>query len=64
MSKFDEKYCVDSFRRLLDVDSTTGQYVEIENLVVKMCKELGYKSQRTHKGGVLVDLGGEGNPEG
>ena len=61
MSKFDEKYCVDSFRRLLDVDSTTGQYVEIENLVVKMCKELGYKSQRTHKGGVLVDLGGEGN---
>ena len=62
MNKFDEKYCLNAFKRLLDVDSTTGQYVEIENLIIKMIKELGYKATKTHKGGVLVDLGGQGNP--
>ena len=62
MNKFDEKYCIESFRRLLEVDSTTGQYEQIQKLVVKMVKELGYKAKTTHKGGVLVDLGGEGDP--
>lgn len=62
MKKFDEKYCIESFKRLLDVDSTTGQYEKIQDLAVKMCKDLGYKCKVTHKGGVLVDLGGEGNP--
>ena len=61
MYKLDEQYCIESFRRLLDVDSTTGQYEEIENLLIKMLDELGYPYVRTRKGGVIADLGGEGD---
>ena len=61
MYKLDEQYCIESFRRLLEVDSTTGQYEEIENLLIKMLDELGYPYVRTRKGGVIADLGGEGD---
>ena len=61
MYKLDEQYCIESFRRLLDVDSTTGQYEEIENLLIKMLDELGYPYVRTRKGGVIANLGGEGD---
>lgn len=58
---FNEKYLIESFCRLVNVDSTTGKCDDIEKLVVKMLDELGYKPYLTHKGGVLLDLGGEGN---
>lgn len=60
--KFDEKNCIETFKRLLEVDSTTGQYLEIQKLICKIVKEEGYDYQLTHKGGVIVDLGGKGNP--
>ena len=60
--KFDEKKCIETFKRLLEVDSTTGQYLEIQKLICKIVKEEGYDYQLTHKGGVIVDLGGKGNP--
>ena len=59
---FDRSYCLDVFRRLLAVDSTTGQYEQIQNLVCDMLDALGYPYHITHKGGVIADLGGEGNP--
>lgn len=59
---FDEKYCLDTFEKLLAIDSTTGQYEEIEKCVTKMIEDLGYEVKHTHKGGVIVDLGGEGDP--
>lgn len=62
MNGFDEKYCLDCFQKLLAVDSTTGEYEEIQELVSRMIKEIGYDAQTTHKGGVIIDLGGEGNP--
>ena len=58
---FDEKYCIEAFQRLLKVDSTTGQYTEIQKLICEMIEEIGYKSEVTHKGGVIVDLGGKGD---
>ncbi|MBO4848300.1 MAG: M42 family metallopeptidase [Clostridia bacterium] len=61
MYNFDEKYCIDVFKRLLEVDSTTGQYEEIQALTVEILNELGYTYELTHKGGVIADLGGEGN---
>ena len=61
-STFDEKYTVETFKRLVAVDSTTSKCDDIERLVVEMCKELGYEPLLTHKGGVIVDMGGEGNP--
>ena len=60
MDRFDETYCLDAFQRLLAVDSTTGQYREIEDLLCSMLDELGCPYTRTHKGGVIADLGGEG----
>ena len=60
--KFDEKYCLSVFERLLAADSTTGQYEEVQQVLCDILKEQGYPYQITHKGGVIADLGGEGNP--
>ena len=62
MKRFDENYCIETFKRLLAVDSTTGQYEEIQQLACDICDELGYPWQTIHKGGVIADLGGEGEP--
>ena len=61
MDRFDEAFCLDAFQRLLAVDSTTGQYREIEDLLCSMLDELDCPYTRTHKGGVIADLGGEGH---
>ena len=58
---FDQSYCLDIFRRLIAVDSTTGQYEKIQQTVTEILDELGYPYHVTHKGGVIADLGGEGN---
>ena len=57
---FDQTFCLDTFRRLLAVDSTTGHNEPVEKLVCAMLDELGYPYHVTHKGGVVADLGGEG----
>ena len=61
MKAFDEAYCLESFRRLLAADSTTGQYEEIQELVCAMLDELGVPYTLVRKGGVIADLGGEGD---
>ncbi len=58
---FDKDYCISAFRRLLGADSTTGQYEAVEAVVCEMLGETGVPFLRTHKGGVIADLGGEGN---
>ncbi len=60
--EFDGEYCVDVFRKLAAVDSTTGMYEPIQDLACKMLDELGVKYELTHKGGVIADMGGEGDP--
>ncbi len=62
MKAFDERYCLDTFQKLLAVDSTTGQYEQIQALLCSMLDELGFPYTLTHKGGVIAELGGEGNP--
>ena len=37
---FDQEYCLDIFRRLIAVDSTTGQYEEIQHTVCDILEEL------------------------
>ena len=61
MYGFDEKYCLEAFERLLKIDSTTGQYEEIQALLCEMLDEIDVPYTETHKGGVIADLGGEGN---
>ena len=62
MSEFQEKRCLDTFRQLLAIDSTTGQYQAIEAWTAEEIRRMGYEPVKTHKGGVLADLGGEGDP--
>ncbi len=61
MIPFDKTYCLRSFERLLAVDSTTGQYEQVQQLLCTMLDELGYSWHATHKGGVIAEMGGEGN---
>ena len=60
MTGFDEQYTLDAFRALLAVDSTTGQYREIQEKTAEMIRDLGFAPLFTRKGGVLADLGGGG----
>lgn len=61
MIPFDESYCLKTFEKLVKTDSTTGQYEEIQKVLCSFLDEMGYPYQVTHKGGVIADLGGEGN---
>lgn len=57
---FDEAYCLETFKKLLAVDSTTGQYEEAQAIICSTLDGLGYAYHVTRKGGVVADLGGEG----
>ena len=61
MYTFDESYCLEQFQKLLAIDSTTGQYREIQDYVKGEIEGLGFPCRETHKGGLIADLGGEGN---
>lgn len=61
MNHFDEQYTIGTFQKLLAIDSTTGQFRKIQNWVISEIERLGFPYTITHKGGVLADLGGEGN---
>ena len=62
MGAFDESYCLEVFERLLGADSTTGQYEEVQQLVCSILDELGLPYRTIRKGGVIAELGGEGEP--
>ncbi|MBP5255406.1 MAG: M42 family metallopeptidase [Lachnospiraceae bacterium] len=59
---FNEAGCLEDFRKLLAVDSTTGQYEALQDLLCGMLDSMGYPYRVTRKGGVIADLGGEGHP--
>ncbi len=61
MIPFDSAYCLAVFQKLLGADSTTGQYEEVQRVLCGLLEELGVPYTCTHKGGVIADLGGEGN---
>jgi len=60
--EYNEKYLLEQFENLLKYDSTTSYYRSITNYLMEESKKLGYEPIDTHKGGVIIDLGGEGNP--
>ncbi|MCR5373370.1 MAG: M42 family metallopeptidase [Solobacterium sp.] len=59
---FNEARYLDTFKALLDADSTTGQYEEIQALVCRMAQEMGYSALRLNKGGVICTAGEGGDP--
>ena len=62
MYKFDEKYCIEVFKRLLEVDSTTGQYEKIQKLICEILDEEGFSYETLRKGGVIAQFGGSKDP--
>lgn len=53
---------MEQFKNLLNIDSTTGQQSNIQNYVADELKALGCEVSLCRKGGVIGELGGEGNP--
>lgn len=60
--KFDDNKVIDYLKHLLSIDSTTGKCFEIEEDVYQIVTKMGYYAYKTHKGGLIVEVGGEGNP--
>lgn len=61
MFALDEQYCMEQFQNLLRIDSTTGLFREVQAYLIGEIERLGFPVTVTHKGGVIADLGGEGN---
>lgn len=59
---FDEKYCLEQFRALLDIDSTTSQFRAVQTYLEEELELLGVEYTLCRKGGVIADLGGKGDP--
>ena len=61
MFDFDEDYCLKEFQKLLSIDSTTGQFRQIQDFMRQEIGQMGYPCTEIHKGGLIADLGGEGD---
>ncbi|MCH5316963.1 MAG: M42 family metallopeptidase [Eubacterium sp.] len=61
MLALNEQYCMEQFQKLLDIDSTTGMFRAIQEYLSEEIGRLGFPVTVSHKGGVIADLGGEGN---
>lgn len=57
-----KKYMLTQLEQLLNMDSPTGYHYQIQDYLVKELNELGYQPETLRKGGVKVNLGGEGHP--
>ena len=53
---------VKNLKDLLAVDSTTGFSGPLDAVLMDKCRAMGFHPWRLNKGGVRVDLGGEGRP--
>lgn len=58
----DRDYFFQQFQNLLAIDSTTGQFREIQEYILSELKDLGCPASVCRKGGVIAELGGEGSP--
>ncbi len=52
-------FAVEKIMELLGIDSPTGYTREAEDYVLREFCALGFSAERSNKGGVLIDLGGE-----
>lgn len=56
------QYAVEQIEKLVSIDSPTGYHYKVSEYLVNELKELGFPVRTLRKGGVIADLGGEGNP--
>lgn len=57
-----QDYVLHQLKTLIGIDSPTGYYENVQNYLMNELKEMGFAPKHLRKGGVIVDLGGEGNP--
>ncbi len=57
-----KEYIISKMKELIDTDSPSGYHYEAQEYLIKELKKLGYEPYSPKKGGVIVDLGGSGNP--
>ena len=60
--EINEERFLAELQRELAIDSVTGQYRELQDYLMKEIKGLGFAARTLHKGGIIVEAGGEGNP--
>ncbi len=60
--EINEKRFLEELEKELSIDSVTGQYHELQDYLVEEIEKLGFKTTTLHKGGIIADIGGEGNP--
>lgn len=55
-------YVLDQLQKLLSIDSPSGFTEKVTDYLLEEYTRLGYAPQKTKKGGVIVEIGGDGNP--
>ena len=59
--EFNEKYFLETLKEIIDIDSTTGQYKQMQKYITSVLTDLGYEYKCLRKGGVIANLGGKGD---
>lgn len=54
-------YILEQLEKLLSIDSPSGFTAQVTDYLLEEYRRLGYSPVRTKKGGVLTEIGGEGN---
>ena len=57
-----QEYVLNQLKTLIGIDSPTGYYENVQNYLMKELEGMGFRPKHLRKGGVIVELGGEGNP--
>ena len=59
MINFDCSYMMEQLNNLIAIDSTTGQFRQIQNYISDEMKKMGFEPHILRKGGIWCDLGGK-----
>lgn len=60
--ELNEKRYLEELEKELSIDSVTGQYHELQDYLKEEVEKLGFATTELHKGGLIIEAGGEGNP--
>ena len=55
-------YVLEQLQKLLSIDSPSGFTEKVTDYLTEEYTRLGYAPHKTKQGGVIVEIGGEGNP--
>ena len=56
------EYIVEQTEKVIGIDSPTGYHYNVQKYLVDTIQAMGFEVRTLRKGGVIANLGGEGNP--